>query len=70
MKKIGADGAARQLKGTLVEYLKEAGYEVEDYGSEAEGVDYPDVAVEVTEAVARGDHDRRYFAVGQGSACP
>jgi ribose 5-phosphate isomerase RpiB len=47
MKKIGADGAARQLKGTLVEYLKEAGYEVEDYGSEAEGVDYPDVAVEV-----------------------
>lgn len=68
MKKIGvgADGAATELKGTLVEYLTEAGYEVEDYGSDAPGVDYPDVAVEVAEAVAAGTHDRAILCCGTG----
>lgn len=68
MKKIavGADGAATQLKGVLIEYLEERGYEVEDYGSEAAGVDYPDVAVEVAEAVASGEHDRAILCCGTG----
>ena len=68
MKKIavGADGAATQLKSVLIEYLEENGYEVEDYGSEAEGVDYPDVAVEVAEAVARGEHERAILCCGTG----
>ena len=63
---IGADGAATQLKASLIEYLEENGYEVEDYGSEAEGVDYPDVAVEVAEAVAAGKHDRAILCCGTG----
>lgn len=74
MKKIGigADDAALELKQTLAEHLKELGYEVEDYSprskeeAEKAGVDYPDVAVEVAEAVARGDHDRAVLVCGTG----
>ena len=67
MKKIGigADDAALELKGELIERLKERGYEVEDYGIK-EGADYPDVAVEVAEAVARGEHDRAILCCGTG----
>jgi len=55
MKKIGvgADDAALEIKRTLVKHLEEKGYEVKDYGIH-EGADYPDVAVEVAEAVANG----------------
>ncbi|HET7480519.1 MAG TPA: RpiB/LacA/LacB family sugar-phosphate isomerase [Rubrobacteraceae bacterium] len=69
---IGADDAALELKATLVEHLKEKGYEVEDYSprsaeeAQAAGVDYPDVAVSVAEAVARGDHDRAILCCGTG----
>jgi len=74
MKKIGigADDAALELKQTLVEHLEEKGYEVEDYSpksredAESAGVDYPDVAVEVAEAVARGEHDRAILCCGTG----
>ncbi len=62
---IGSDDAALELKGTLVERLKELGYEVEDYGIK-EGADYPDVAVEVAEAVARGEHERAILCCGTG----
>ena len=67
MKKIGigSDDAANELKATLVEHLQERGYEVEDY-SAAPDDDYPDVAVEVAEAVARGEHDRAILCCGTG----
>ncbi len=67
MKKIGigADDAALELKATLIERLEEKGYEVEDYGIK-EGSDYPDVAAEVAEAVARGEHDRAVLCCGTG----
>lgn len=67
MKKIGigADAAALELKAALIERLKDRGYEVEDYGIK-EGADYPDVAVEVAEAVARGEHDRAILCCGTG----
>ena len=69
---IGADDAALELKSTLVEHLKEKGYEVEDYSphskeeAQSQGVDYPDVAVKVAEAVARGDHDQAILCCGTG----
>ena len=69
---IGADDAALELKSTLVEHLKEKGYEVKDYSppskEEAQSgeVDYPDVAVEVAEAVARGEHERAILCCGTG----
>jgi ribose 5-phosphate isomerase B len=69
MKKIGigADDAAFELKETLVEHLENKGYEVEDYGVHSkEPVDYPDVAVEVAEAVARGEHERAILMCGTG----
>lgn len=69
MKKIGigADDAAFELKETLVEHLENKGYEVEDYGVHSKDpVDYPDVAVEVAEAVARGDHERAILVCGTG----
>ncbi len=74
MKKIGigADDAALELKQTLVEHLEEMGYEVEDYSPPSKeeaknaGIDYPDVAVEVAEAVARGDHDQAVLCCGTG----
>lgn len=62
---IGADDAALELKGVLIEHLKEKGYEVRDYGIK-EGGDYPDVAVEVAEAVARGEHERAILCCGTG----
>ena len=67
MKKIGigSDDAALDLKAALVEHLKENGYEVEDYGLK-EGADYPDVAVEVAEAVARGEQERAILCCGTG----
>ncbi len=74
MKKIGigADDAALELKQTLVEHLKEKGYEVQDYSppskeeAQSAEVDYPDVAVEVAEAVARGEHERAILVCGTG----
>jgi ribose 5-phosphate isomerase B len=64
---IGADDAAFGLKQRLVEYLEERGYEVKDYGCYSEDpVDYPDVAVEVAEVVARGEHDRAILCCGRG----
>ena len=67
MKKIGigADDAALELKAVLIERLEEKGYEVQDYGIK-EYADYPDVAVEVAEAVARGEHDRAILCCGTG----
>ncbi len=74
MKKIGigADDAALELKQTLVEHLEEKGYEVEDYSPPSKeeaknaGIDYPDVAVEVAEAVAKGEHDQAILCCGTG----
>lgn len=64
---IGADDAALELKQTLVEHLEELGYEVEDYSvSEQKPGDYPDVAVEVAEAVAAGEHERAILCCGTG----
>ena len=64
---IGADDAAFELKRLLVAFLRERGYEVRDFGCHSpDPVDYPDVAVAVAEAVARGEHDRAILVCGTG----
>jgi ribose 5-phosphate isomerase B len=64
---IGADDAAFELKRLLVEFLGERGYQVRDFGCHSpDPVDYPDVAVAVAEAVARGEHDRAILVCGTG----
>ena len=62
---VGADEAGAPLKEHLAAYLRQQGYQVRDYGN-ADGLDYPDVAAEVAEAVARGEHDRALLVCGTG----
>jgi ribose 5-phosphate isomerase B len=62
---VGADDAGAPLKERLAAYLRQQGWEVVDFGN-GEGRDYPDVAAEVAEAVARGEHDRALLVCGTG----
>lgn len=49
---IGCDHAGYELKEKAVQYLKNKGYEVEDYGTySADSVDYPDFGHKVAEHV-------------------
>lgn len=53
---IGADHGGFQLKSVLVEHLQKTGAHVKDLGTFSEAaVDYPDIALAVAEAVARGE---------------
>ena len=64
---IGSDDAGFPLKEELRSYLQASGHEVTDYGNESlDPVDYPDVALTVARAVARGDHDRVILVCGTG----
>jgi ribose 5-phosphate isomerase B len=60
-----AVGADAPLKERLTSYLRQQGWEVKDFG-DGTGRDYPDVAAEVAEAVARGEHDRALLVCGTG----
>src|SRR6267154_5787279 len=66
---VGADDAAFELKGKIVDHLKSKGILVEDYGvnNPDPSVLYPDVALTVAEAVASGKHDRGILMCGTGS---
>ena len=56
---IGNDHRGYKLKVELVEFLKNLGYEVVNFGSDSEeAVDYPVYAFKVGEAVAKGEVDR------------
>ena len=64
---IGADEAAFQLKEILIQHIRDTGYEVKDFGVHSKDpVDYPDIAVEVAEAVAVGAHERAILCYGTG----
>lgn len=52
---IGSDHAGFEYKQMLVEFLKEKGYKVEDFGTHsADSVDYPDFAHPVADSVEKG----------------
>lgn len=64
---IGCDEAAYGLKSEIVKHLEDIGVEYEDFGAgPGEVVLYPDVAVSVAEAVARGDFARGILVCGTG----
>lgn len=65
---IGCDEAACALRDIIKDHLKEAGFEVTDFGTEGpdKPVLYPDVAFEVAEAVRAGKHDRAVLLCGTG----
>ncbi len=64
---IGADHAGYQLKREVTQYLLVSGYQVEDMGTHSEeSVDYPDYAVRVARAVAKGEADLGILICGTG----
>ncbi|MCL5116492.1 MAG: ribose 5-phosphate isomerase B [Firmicutes bacterium] len=64
---VGADHAGWPLKEPLVSFLIEHGWDVEDFGTfGGDSVDYPDYALKVAEAVARGDVERGLLLCGSG----
>ena len=64
---IGADNLGLPLKNALHDYLKELGYEVTDIGVNSEDpVNYPDVAVELSEQIRDGKFTRGILVCGTG----
>ncbi|MBS7610256.1 ribose 5-phosphate isomerase B [Candidatus Bathyarchaeota archaeon] len=65
---IASDHAGYLLKEKIKEYiLSLGGYEIEDFGTMSqEPVDYPDYALKVAEAVARGESHRGILICGTG----
>jgi ribose 5-phosphate isomerase B len=64
---VGSDDAGFRLKEEVKRYLEAEGHVVTDYGCESsDPVDYPDVALVVAKAVARGEHDRAILVCGTG----
>ncbi len=64
---VACDHGGLALKTTIVRYLKENNYEVEDFGTTTEqSCDYPDFALSGAEAVAQGKCDRGIFVCTTG----
>jgi ribose 5-phosphate isomerase B len=64
---IGADHLGMPLKNALRDYLIELGYEVTDIGVNTEDpVNYPDVAVELSEQISIGKFSRGILVCGTG----
>ena len=65
---IGSDQNAYVLKEDLKTYLRELGFETVDFGCEGidDGIDYPDVAIQVAESIARNEFERGILLCGTG----
>lgn len=65
---IGSDHAGYELKTDLIPWLKAAGYELLDVGTDSTAsVDYPDFARAVGVAVANGQAERGIIVCGSGA---
>ncbi len=55
---IGSDHRGVRLKSDLIDFLHSEGAEIRDFGTYSEeSCDYPDIAIPLAEAVARGEYD-------------
>lgn len=64
---IGADHGGVELKAEVEKYLESQGHEYRDFGAfSTAAVDYPDIAVQVAEAVKNGEADRGILICGTG----
>jgi len=64
---LAADHAGYELKDVLVAWLREAGYEVCDLGTNGpDSVDYPQFGTKLADAIARGDAERGIVVCGSG----
>lgn len=65
---IGADHLGLSHKNAIAAHLRERGFLVEDIGVHDETpIDYPDVAVEAAQRVAKGDFERGILICGTGA---
>ena len=56
---IGSDHRGFKLKQRVAELLTDSGYDYKDFGCDSEvSVDYPDIAREVADAVAKGEFEK------------
>lgn len=56
---IGCDHGALELKNVLLNHLRQAGHQVEDFGTYTkDSCDYPDYCAQAARAVAAGDCNR------------
>lgn len=64
---IGSDHAGISLKKDIIKYLKEKGYEVQDFGTYSESsCDYPDYAIKVAKDIKLENSDRGILVCGTG----
>ena len=64
---IGCDHRGVNLKQFVIKLIAEAEHSYEDFGCyTTESVDYPDIAKDVAEAVARGDFERGILICSTG----
>lgn len=64
---VGCDHAAFEFKEKAVDYLREKGYEVEDYGTDSnESVDYPDYIYPAVKSVMDKKNDIGIVMCGTG----
>jgi ribose 5-phosphate isomerase B len=68
---VGGDHAGFPLKGAVIDFLRAAGHDVEDFGTHSpDPVDFPDIARLVCGAVKQGQADRGILVCGTGvGAC-
>jgi len=64
---VGNDHKGCTLKELVIKIITEAGHSYHDFGCYSEdAVDYPDIAVQVAEAIVRGEFDRGILICGTG----
>ena len=64
---IGCDHRGVDFKQSVIKVITDAGHSYEDFGCyTADPVDYPDIAKNVGEAVARGDFERGILICNNG----
>ncbi len=64
---IGSDHAAFEFKLAIADWLRQCGYEIQDFGSHnKEPVDYCDYGFLVARAVGRGEFERGLLFCGTG----
>ena len=64
---IGNDHAAVALKNEIMEYVRELGHEVDNFGTDTnESCDYPEYGENVGRAVASGEYDCGILICGTG----
>jgi ribose 5-phosphate isomerase B len=65
---IGSDHAGYRYKQAIIQHLRDAGHEVEDFGTHSEAsTDYPKFIRPVAEAVAAGRFERGIVLGGSGN---